>query len=225
VFIPAGPQHMSGLQALRYARSRHADSDFGRAARQRKVLQAAREEVLTLGLIPKLPTMFLILKNSVTTDIPWTTMLALADLGRKIPNAAIDQKAIDGDYIIDVNRDGTVLVPDREKIKGIIQQLFYDPQFKKEAAKVELLNGTSREGLASTTKAALQSYGVDVTRVESADRATYAQTVIIDHRGKPATIKRLTTLFGVPPTSARTDNATGDVDVTVILGGDFRGIQ
>lgn len=225
LFIPAGPQHMSGLTALRYARSRHADSDFGRSARQRKVLQAARDEVLTLNLIPKLPSMFLIMKNSVTTDIPWTTMLALADLGRRIPNGAIDQRAIDGEYIIDVNHDGSVLVPDREKIKTVVQQMFYDPQLKKEAAKVEILNGTTREGLASNTKASLLPYGVEVARVASADRSNYAQTLILDHRGKPATVKRLATLLGVPAANVRTDNAVGDVDVTVVIGNDFRGVR
>jgi polyisoprenyl-teichoic acid--peptidoglycan teichoic acid transferase len=225
VYIPAGPQHMSGLTALRYARSRHADSDFGRSARQRKVLQAARDEVLTLNLIPKLPSMFLILKNAVTTDIPWTSMLALADLGRKVPSTAIESRAVDDTMIIDVNRDGSVLVPDREKIRQLVQAMFYDPQAKKEAAKIELLNGTGREGLASNTKTALQAYGIDVARVESADRTNYTQTVILDHRGKPATVKRLAALLGVPAANVRSDNAVGDVDVTIILGSDFRGVQ
>lgn len=225
LYIPAGPQHMNGLTALRYARSRHADSDFGRSARQRKVLQAARDEVLTLNLIPKLPSMFLILKNAVATDIPWTTMLALADLGRKVPSSAIESQAVDDTMIIDVNRDGSVLVPDREEIRQLVQRMFYDPQVKKEAARIEILNGTSREGLATNTRTALQEYGVEVARVESADRATYTQTLILDHRGKPATAKRLAALLGVPASNVRSDNAIGDVDVTVILGSDFRGVQ
>lgn len=225
VYVPVGPQRMSGLTALRYARSRHADSDFGRSMRQRKVLQAARDQVLNLGLIPKLPSMFMIVKNSVTTDIPWTTMLALADLGRRIPSSSIESKAIDDSMIIDVNRDGTVLIPDREKIHAVIQEMFYDPQARKEAARIEVLNGTAREGLATNTGAALKAQGFTVSRIDSADRSTYAQTTIVDHHGKPATVKRLAALLGVGAANVKSDaGAAGDPDVTVILGSDFRGL-
>lgn len=223
VYIPAGPQRMNGLTALRYARSRHADSDFGRIRRQQRVLQSAREEVLNLGLIPKLPSMFLILKNAVVTDIPWTSLLALADLGRKIPRESIETRQIDDSMIIDVNRDGSILIPDRDKIRFVVQEMFYDPQAKKEAARVELLNGTSRDGLATNTKAMLQGMGINVVKVDTADRTTYRETVIVDHRGKTATVKRLAALFGVAPANARADSAGSDADVTVILGSDFRG--
>ncbi len=40
--IPAGRQHMDGTTALEYARTRHQDSDFGRAERQQQVLAAVR---------------------------------------------------------------------------------------------------------------------------------------------------------------------------------------
>ena len=225
VYIPVGPQRMSGITALRYARSRHADSDFGRSARQRKVLQAARDQVLNLGLITKLPMMYPIVKNSVVTDIPFTTMLALANLGRQIPNGAITSAAIDGDYIIDVNHDGTVLVPDRAKIRGLVEQLFYDPKVKAEAARVEVLNGSGRAGLATSAQTDLAARGFTIVRADNADRADYAQTTIVDHAGKSATAKALATMLGVPAASVRTGGSAAGADVTVTLGADFKGVQ
>ena len=44
VYIPAGIQHMTGAEALVYARSRHASDDFDRAARQQRVLLSLREQ-------------------------------------------------------------------------------------------------------------------------------------------------------------------------------------
>ena len=43
IYIPAGPQHMTGAEALRYARSRHraAGGDFDRGRRQQRVLLSA----------------------------------------------------------------------------------------------------------------------------------------------------------------------------------------
>ena len=44
VAVLAGPQHLDGIQAMQYVRSRHSDlqSDFGRSKRQQQVLQAIR---------------------------------------------------------------------------------------------------------------------------------------------------------------------------------------
>jgi LCP family protein required for cell wall assembly len=44
VAVLAGPQHMNGIHAMEYVRSRHGDvqSDFGRSKRQQQVLQAIR---------------------------------------------------------------------------------------------------------------------------------------------------------------------------------------
>jgi LCP family protein required for cell wall assembly len=49
--VMPGPQHMNGLQALEYVRSRHSDvrEDFGRSFRQQQVLIALREKAKTLN--------------------------------------------------------------------------------------------------------------------------------------------------------------------------------
>ena len=44
VYIPAGIQHMTGAQALVYARSRHGSDDFDRGYRQQRVLTSLREQ-------------------------------------------------------------------------------------------------------------------------------------------------------------------------------------
>jgi len=45
-----GPQHLDGTQALIYARTRHADSDFGRIQRQQQVTQAVIAAVRQINI-------------------------------------------------------------------------------------------------------------------------------------------------------------------------------
>jgi LCP family protein required for cell wall assembly len=226
LFIAAGPQRMNGHLALRYARTRHADSDFGRTQRQRKVLQAAREEALAVGIVPKLPRMFGIVRDAVTTDIPFTTLLALANLARQVPSSAIVSRQVNAEEVIDPNGDGSVLVPNREKIRPIVQELFYDPVVKKEAARVELLNGTARDGLATGLRTTLQGQAFNVVSADSADRPDYKETLILDHRGKKGTATKLAQLLGVPARNLRTDSgAPSGADVTVVIGADYRGVS
>ena len=55
VYIPAGIQHMTGAEALVYARSRHLLGDFDRGARQQRVLTSLREQADVAALIPGIP--------------------------------------------------------------------------------------------------------------------------------------------------------------------------
>jgi LCP family protein required for cell wall assembly len=226
VYIPVGPQRMNGIQALRYARSRHADSDFGRARRQQRVLQAAREQVLQMGTITRLPQMFGIIRDAIWTDIPWTDMLKLANAGSKVKTDAITARQIDDSLVEDANRDGTVLVPLREKIKPLIRELFYDPALRKDAARVEVLNGTTRDGLATATRAALIDLGYDAFRADQAPRGNYATSVIIDNgSGKRATVERLQAALKLPASALRTgERSASGADITLILGADFKPI-
>lgn len=48
LYYEAGTHHLSGIEALRLARSRHTSNDFDRAARQQKILAALREKINTL---------------------------------------------------------------------------------------------------------------------------------------------------------------------------------
>ena len=165
----------------------------------------------------KLPSMVGIINSSIVTDIPFGDLWALANLGRQIPSGAITSRFIDDSMIVDANGDGTVLVPERDKIRRLVQELFYDPVVKKEAARIEVLNGTQRDGLASGTRTALTSQGFTVARADSADAADYATTVIVDHAGKSGTIARLAAALGVAPTSVRKEaGGAGDADVTEI---------
>lgn len=68
----AGLQHMDGITALKFARSRQSSQDggdFARARRQQQILEAARSKVLSVGFVAKLPSLLDEMKNHIKTDV------------------------------------------------------------------------------------------------------------------------------------------------------------
>jgi hypothetical protein len=151
-------------------------------------------------------------------------MLKLANVGSQIKSSAITMRQIDDSLVEDTNRDGSVLVPLREKIRPLIRELFYDTVLRNDAARIEVLNGTIRDGLATATRAALIDQGYDAFRADSADRGNYPATLIIDNgSGKRATVERLQAALKLPASALRTgERGASGADITIILGADFK---
>lgn len=221
IYIPAGLQRMDGRMALEYARSRHADNDVGRGQRQSQVLVAAKAQAMRLDLIPKLPLLLGVLRDAVSTDVSPTDMLGLINLARQIDTKAINSRSIDWTMVNDLYGDGTVLMPNWDRIRPLIAELFDDPRLKAEAATIEVQNGTLRDGLAAGTGGALNARGYEVRGVSQADRNDYSQTVILDHAGKKYTVQKLADLLNVPRQNVR-QQAGGKTDITIILGQDAK---
>lgn len=80
--ILPGLQRLDGSTALAFARSRHQDSDYGRMSRQQILLVAVRKQINPCTMLPKLPDLVRIAKDSLYTNIPLQELprlLALAD--------------------------------------------------------------------------------------------------------------------------------------------------
>ncbi len=84
LYIPPGPQHLSGTQALEYVRSRHADlvGDFGRSARQQSVLGALKIKLNNPDIIGKLSEIAHDLDGYVKTDMQLTDVLKMMNFAR-----------------------------------------------------------------------------------------------------------------------------------------------
>lgn len=130
LFIPAGLQHLDGEMALKYARTRHADNDFGRAQRQQQVLLAARQKALGLGvsgLIARAPVLYQQLEEGIRTDLSLEQIARLATTAGQIDSESIYTAVLDYDYVSSyrTERGASVLVLDNAKAAPLIQSLFY----------------------------------------------------------------------------------------------------
>ncbi len=79
--LEPGTYHMNGEQALYYARSRKTTSDFDRARRQQRVLLAIRKRVLDGNLLPRIPALWLAMRDIVDTNLGPADIADLAKLG------------------------------------------------------------------------------------------------------------------------------------------------
>jgi LCP family protein required for cell wall assembly len=239
-YLAAGPHHLNGHDALRYARTRHGNSDIDRATRQQQVAMAVRERVLSLNMLPTLiagaPKLMRTLNDSIWTDLSLEQMISLALLAQDIPRENIQSAVIDFRYVLDyTTAEGRqVLVPLRDKIRVLRDELFAstaaiapataeDEQtlMVEEGARVQVLNGAGVQDLACLTQAYLISQGVQADDCDTADRADYASSVIVDYTGKPYTVRYLAKLFGVSTIISGADPNSA-VDVKVIVGQDWK---
>ncbi len=241
-YLPAGPQHLDGSTALKFARTRHTTGDdFGRAERQQIVVLAVRDKLTSADNLPNLianaPQLLATLQGSYTTNMSPEQMLSLALLAKDIPREQITSAVIDQQYIADFYTaadNQQVLILNIEKFRELRDSMFYTPQppqlsvpnvaglLANEAAKVEVQNGSLTAGLAGSAGDYLKAQGVNIVLVGNADRSDYASTIIIDYTGKPYTAKWLADTFHVSPSSILSGNdPDSPVDVRVILGADF----
>ncbi len=110
------------------------------------------------------------------------------------------------------------------EIRNYTHSIFIDNYIKDENAAIEVQNGTSRAGLATSVGTLLRdTYKYNVVGMTTADNQNYPSTVIYDYSGgkKPYTIKYLETRFNVKSQKA-TAPAGVTADIRVILGADYR---
>jgi LCP family protein required for cell wall assembly len=128
LYIPPGPQHLSGLEALEYVRSRHADlvGDFGRSARQQQVLTALKMKLNNPDIISKLPEIANDLNGYVKTDMQLNDVFKLMNFARSLNPNSIHRVILGPPYSSDgfTANGQSVVNPDCGKIVPVIAQMF-----------------------------------------------------------------------------------------------------
>jgi LCP family protein required for cell wall assembly len=130
LFIPAGLQHMDGQTALKYARTRHVDNDFGRGARQQQVLLAAREKALGLGitgLLARAPELFQRVEQGIRTDLSLEQLVQLSQVASGLDSEQIRNVVLDQNYVSPfiTEQGAQVLVLNPESTTPLINEMFY----------------------------------------------------------------------------------------------------
>ncbi|MFH1475063.1 MAG: LCP family protein [Chloroflexota bacterium] len=91
--ILPGLQRLDGSTSLAFARSRHQDSDYGRMSRQQILLLAVRKQINPCTMLPKLPDLVGIAKDSLYTNIPLEELPRLLALANQIDTRRIERFA------------------------------------------------------------------------------------------------------------------------------------
>lgn len=234
-YVKAGSQKMNGTTALKYARSRQTSSDFDRAARQQKVIEALRDKLSESGYLtnPKnLISLLNIVSDHLRTDFTPDEVVALAGLVKEMDFSKTVSKVLsngqDGELVSDSSSGTYVLLPKGGEwsiIQRVAHEIFTDPDLKKESAKIEVVNGTSIAGQAGKLADTLTSYNYNVVSIVTGD-ATKKTTIIDYSSGKnPITLSFLEKRLGVKAISKGSDNSKVSADISIIIGEDYKGFS
>ncbi len=231
-----GIQTFNGNKALLYAKSRETSSDFARGERQRLLLVALKEKVLSLGTFSnpiKVSNLLNSFGSNVYTDFDLTSVKCLYKQVSEIPSSSI--KSLDlvtpphallttgpiGNQSTVFPRAGLF---NYDAIRTYVRTTLRDSELAKENAKIMVLNGTNITGVASTQAAILKSFGYNIGSLGDAPTHSYQKTVIVDLKNgiNKYTQNYLEKRFGVKVIKKLPDSSInpGTSDFVIIIGAD-----
>lgn len=193
VIAEKGQQKFNGALALLYAKSRKADNDFARSERQRLILVALKDKVLSLGTFAnpvKVSSLLSSLGNNVFTDFSLHDSSKIYEIISKVESSNI--KSLDlltppHDLLTTANLDGLSVVQPKAglfsygAIQAYIHKTLRDGLLAKEDAAIAIYNATSTAGLAANKASELKSYGYRINKVNNATRTPdLASTILVD---------------------------------------------
>ena len=228
VYIPAGIQHMTGSQALVYARSRHGSIDYDRSERQQRVLLSLKDQTDINALIPRIPDLVAALKQAIHTDIPVSQLPAMFQLaagvdtssvrsyvfspplyGQPIVNACGESNTLDVAAVRQAVKDAFSANPPNEALKESVAA---------EGATVWVLNGSGQTGQATAIAGYLAFQGVNASAPSQQPPASPSTTVIDVYNGAeqkdPQTVALLEKVFGVRATLVTDPSARVNIVIT-----------
>jgi LCP family protein required for cell wall assembly len=235
VYIPAGIQHMSGDQALTYARSRKASpyyNDYNRSARQQQILVALQQQADANEISAHLGGLMDALSQTVHTDLPEGPDIlgALIDEARHIRADSIKTYAFAPSVYgyATTNAAGSVFIPDvaaiRKAVQGALAGEGSPDRLQAaigERAPIFVENGTGTPGQDTTLAAYLASVGFSAQASTAVPPQLGGTTRLLSVNGAadeyPATFEQLEALLGLSGLPATDPNArvqaVSDADV------------
>jgi LCP family protein required for cell wall assembly len=235
VLAKAGPQNFDGHQALLYARSRETSSDFARSERQRALLLGIKAKTFSLGTLSnpaKISGLFSAFGDNVKTDLSLSNANRLYSILKDINDSKITSVSLAdaaNPYVTTGNVAGqSVVLPKAglfkyDDIRNFVRSQLRDPYIVKEKARVLVLNGTVREGLATAKADELRSYGYNVVGTGNTPGNSWSHTTLIDLTHKYKYTKNyLEQRFNQKAASSLSDPSipTNGADFVIIVGSD-----
>ena len=129
--IPEGINYMDGDTALYYARSRKSTSDFDRNRRQQEVVEGIIDKLISLYTIAKIPELYSIYTNNVTTNVKLTDIIPLIPVAARFKdNAKIKHYYVGRAQVSNwvTPYGGQVLLPIQDAVMDVMRQALNSPE-------------------------------------------------------------------------------------------------
>lgn len=128
--IPAGLNYMDGDTALYYSRSRKSTSDFDRNRRQQELVTGIFSKLMNLYSIAKIPELYKIYADSVTTNIKLSDVIPLIPVAARIKDADQIKHYFIGRGQVSNWRTptgGAVLLPNHAAVMDVMRKALNSP--------------------------------------------------------------------------------------------------
>ena len=191
-----GLQTFNGQRALLYAKSRETSTDFARSQRQRLLMVALKDKILSAGTFSnpiKISQLLSSFGDNIYTDFSLNDIKRLYEIISKIPSkdiSSLDLVTPPHDLLTTNGLNGFSVVQPKAglyeygPLQNYIRNTLRDGFLLRENAPVAVYNATDIAGLATKQADILKSYGYNVTVVDSLSKATNpAKTVLVDQSG------------------------------------------
>jgi LCP family protein required for cell wall assembly len=238
----AGPQTLTGSQALLFVRQRHGvgarSSDFDRVARQQVFIAGMLRNMLSSDLMlnpGKQQQVVQQVGSSVTLDQGLDIFQLAAQMQNVRPDA-ITFQTIPGLTSVDVDGSSVLKLPPAQVLTDFFSDLTADPEpaaaepvattaaapatVARSAVSVSVLNGSGVSGAAAGAATELTSAGF---RASSGGNAAASAVTTIAHRTGDEAVAA-TLAAQVPGAALVVDDTLGRGAVTLTLGTDFSGV-
>lgn len=222
--ITKGVHRLNGREALRYARTRHADSDFGRAERQQQVLMALKNELLKPWNWLKAPILIRDAKNLVKTNFPLDQApgLMLQILGAGSDSIRRAVLSYENNAVVSYTGAGgaSLLLLNKPVADEIIEDLF-GPSLAilRNAPPIQVANGNGYTGAATQFSQVLAGMGANVLEPTDADRTNYPTHRVYYRSGDRRTVQAARLIAAMLGTTA--ERGRSDSAIEVILGRNY----
>ncbi|MFZ1812187.1 MAG: LCP family protein [Candidatus Saccharimonadales bacterium] len=234
--------HLDGVHALALARARNANGGYGlsggnfdREKNQQKILKALQEKAVSSGTltnITKVTSLIDALGKNLRTNFQTKEIRSLLDIASKTKETSIAQLSLvePGSTLVKtdtIDSAGSVVEPvaglyDYSDIQAYLRKKLSGDAIGKEAATIDVLNGSDGYGFAARKKDELALQGIDVAAVGDAPaKSAYKPIQWYDLSGntKPQTAKKLQEVLGVANSGSHLpDGVTSTSNFVIILG-------
>jgi len=241
IHFNAGMQHMTGQQALIFARSRHSNdnnegTDFARSRRQQLILQALKAKTRSVDILAEAPKLIDALGADTVTDMTFDDETKLYDETKSLDAKSIRHISLDNqNFLYDSNPNGSYYLFAHDKsyrtLQHYIQNLLPDPSVLNEKAPVTIFDASGRGqdyyGNTASSRWSALMIPIGFTTTDGGQIRRVRTTQVIDNSGGKYvnTAQWFANYFGVPVTPGTVPTLAAGAPaaasgVTVILGQD-----
>ncbi len=223
-----GVYHLDGKYTLWYVRSRWSTNDLDRNRRQQQVLRGLYGQVMSLGIIPRIPEVWDLLNEYVTTDLRLEELVYLGTIGAQLDTDSVRSSLIAKGVVQGwVAPSGAQVLVAYDDALRILVEMAMTPPSEERAdqvpTRIQVWNATGENGLGYVAAERLRLQGFEVTGPDQIE-GQYPQTLLFDFTTSPkgSALPLLLRMYGLPASRViYQPTADRETDYGLVLAADY----